>query len=331
MRRRAFIAALGGAAAWPIKVHAQQPAFQQGDRKRLVGLITAFTETDMHPLSVKFRERMRELGWIDGQNITIEVRTTAGDYEKLTSAASALVTEGTDVIVVMGTPVLAAVKRHTSTVPVVFTLVADPVAQGFVASLGRPGGNVTGLTNFEFAMGGKWLELLRELDRSIVRVTLITNPANANTAQFAQVITGAAKSTGVEAQTASVRNAIEIENVIVSAGNQPKSGLIIFPDGLLVVHHELIIKLASRFRLPAVYPFRIFPANGGLLSYGLDYPDVYRHAAEYADAILKGSKPGDLPVQAPNKFELAINLKTAKALGLTVPPGLLVAADEVIE
>jgi putative tryptophan/tyrosine transport system substrate-binding protein len=242
-----------------------------------------------------------------------------------------LVTEGADVIVAMGTPGLAAVKRHTSTIPVVFTLVADPVGQSFISSLARPGGNVTGLTNFEFAIGGKWLELLRELDRSIVRVTLITNPANATTARFVQVIAGAAKSTGLDAQTASVRNAAEMENAIVSAGNQPKSGLIIFPDGLLVGHHELIIKLAARFRLPAVYPFRIFPENGGLLSYGLDYSDVYRHAAEYVDAILRGSKPSDLPVQAPNKFELVINLKTAKALGLTVPPGLLVAADEVIE
>jgi ABC-type uncharacterized transport system substrate-binding protein len=326
MRRRAFFSLLGGAIATPFAARAQQ-----GDRKRLVGLITAFTETDMRPLSVTFRERMRELGWIDGQNITIELRTTGGDYAKLNSDAGALVTEGADVIVAMGTPGLAAAKRNTSMIPVVFTLVADPVGQRFIESLSRPGGNLTGLTNFEFAMGGKWLELLLNLDPGIARVALITNPANSNVAQFTPVIATAAKSIGVETQTVSIRDAADIEKAIESAGNQPKSGLIVFPDGLSVVHHELIIKLAARFRLPAVYPFRVFPANGGLVSYGLDYLDIHRHAAEYVDAILRGKKPGDLPVQAPNKFELVINLKTAKVLGLAVPQSLLVGADEVIE
>lgn len=327
MRRRDFIILVGSAAAgWPLIARGQQ-----GERKRLIGLITGFTETDMRPLSAKFRERMRELRWVDGQNVIIEVRAAAGDYAKLNSDAGALVTKGADVIVAMGTPGLAAVKRHTSTVPVVFTLVADPVGQGFIDNLARPGGNATGLTNFEFAIGGKWLELLRQLDPSIARVTLITNPANANTAQFVQTITAAGKSTGVEVQSASVHNGAEIEEAIRSAGEQPKSGLIVFPDSLPVVHHDLIITLTARLRLPAVYPFRIFPANGGLFSYGLAYPDIYRRAAEYVDAILRGKKPGDLPVQAPNKFELVINAKTAKALGLSVPPGLLVAADEVIE
>jgi putative ABC transport system substrate-binding protein len=326
MRRRAFFSLLGGAITIPFAARTQQ-----GDRKRLVGLITAFSETDMRPVSAAFRERMRELGWIDGQNVTIEVRTTGGDYAKLNSDAGALVAEQADVIVAMGTPGLAATKQHTSTIPVVFTLVADPVGQRFIESLSRPGGNLTGLTNFEFTIGGKWLELLRDLDPGIVRVALITNPANANTAQFVRVIAAAAKSLGVETQTVSVRNAAEIEEAIESAGNQPKSGLIVLPDGLAVVHHELIIKLAARFRLPAVYPFRIFPANGGLVSYGLDYPDIHRHAADYVDAILRGKKPGDLPVQAPNKFELVVNLKAAKAIGLAVPPGLLVGADEVIE
>jgi len=326
MRRRAFFSLLGGAITIPFAARTQQ-----GDRKRLVGLITAFSETDMRPVSAAFRERMRELGWIDGQNVTIEVRTTGGDYAKLNSDAGALVAEQADVIVAMGTPGLAATKQHTSTIPVVFTLVADPVGQRFSESLSRPGGNLTGLTKFEFTIGGKWLELLRDLDPGIVRVALITNPANANTAQFVRVIAAAAKSLGVETQTVSVRNAAEIEEAIESAGNQPKSGLIVLPDGLAVVHHELIIKLAARFRLPAVYPFRIFPANGGLVSYGLDYPDVHRHAADYVDAILRGKKPGDLPIQAPNKFELVVNLKAAKAIGLAVPPGLLVGADEVIE
>jgi len=326
MRRRAFFGLLGAAIAAPFATRAQQ-----GDRKRLVGLITGFTEADMRPISATFRERMRELGWIDGQNVSIEVLTTAGDYAKLKSDAGGLVTKGADVIVAMGTPALTAAKQHTSTTPVVFTLVADPVGQRFIESLSRPGGNLTGLTNFEFTIGGKWVELLRTLDPGIARIALIANPANANISQFADAIAIAAKSLGVETQTVSVRDAAEIEKAIESAGNQPKTGLIVLPDGLAVVHHELIIKLAARFRLPAVYPFRIFSANGGLASYGLDYLDIHRHAAEYVDAILRGKKPGELPVQAPNKFELLVNLKAAKALGLAVPPSLLVGADEVIE
>jgi ABC-type uncharacterized transport system substrate-binding protein len=326
MRRRQVIGLITGAVAWPLVA-----AAQQRERKRLVGLITGFTEADMRPLGMSFRQRMRELGWIEDQNITITVRTASGDYGKLDTAAAAMVSERADVIVAMGTPGLAAAKRHTSTIPVVFTLVADPVGQGFLQNLARPGGNVTGLTNFEFAIGGKWLHLLRELDPRIARVTLITNPANANTAQFVQAITAAGKSIGTEVQAASVRNELEIEDAIESAANQQNVGLIIFPDSLPVVHHELIIKLAERFRLPAIYPFRVFPSNGGLLSYGLAYSDVYRRAAEYVDAILKGVNPGDLPVQAPNKFELIINTKSAKALGLTVPQSLIVAADEVIE
>jgi putative ABC transport system substrate-binding protein len=326
MRRRTFFSLLGGAIAAPFAARAHQ-----GDRKRLVGLITAFTDTDMRPIGVTFRQRMRELGWIDGQNVTIDIRPTGGDYAKLSSDVAALVAEGADVIVAMGTPALEAAKRQTRVIPVVFTLVADPVGQRLIESLSRPGGNLTGLTNFEFSIGGKWLELLRNLDPGIARVALITNPANANTAQFLPVIATAAKSLGVETQSVSVRNAAEIEEAIESAGKQPRSGLIVFPDGLLVVHHELIVKLAARFRLPAVYPFRIFAASGGLVSYGLDYSDIFRNAAEYVDAILRGKKPGDLPVQAPNKFELVVNLKAAKALGLAVPQGLLVGADEVIE
>jgi putative ABC transport system substrate-binding protein len=326
MRRRDFIAAGAGAVAWPFIASAQQR-----DSKPLVGLITTFTEADMRPLEASFRDRMRELGWIDDQNITITLRTAGGDYAKLDSDAAAMVSGRADVIVAMGSPGLAAVKRHTGMIPVVFTLVADPVGQGFLQNLARPGGNVTGLTNFEFAVGGKWLSILRELDGTLLRVTLITNPENSNTAHFVETITAVGKSTGVEVRPISVRNAAEIETAIESATKQPHGGLIVFPDGLPVVHHELIITLAERFKLPAIYPFRIFPVNGGLLSYGLDYSDIYRRAAEYVDAILKGAKPGDLPVQAPNKFELIINAKAAKALGLTIPQNLQIAADEIIE
>jgi putative ABC transport system substrate-binding protein len=326
MRRRDFIVAGAGTVAWPFIASAQQRV-----SKPLVGLITGFTEADMRPLDASFRGRMRELGWIDDQNITITLRTAGGDYPKLDSDAASMVSERADVIVAMGTPGLAAVKRHTSTIPVVFTLVADPVGVGFLQNLARPGGNITGFTNFEFVVGGKWLSILRELDGTLLRVTLITNPVNPNTAHFVETITAAGKSTGVEVRSSSVRDAAEIEAAIESAAKQPHGGLIVFPDSLPVVHHDLIVKLAERFKLPAIYPFRIFPVNGGLLSYGLDYPDIYRRAAEYVDAILKGAKPGDLPDQAPNKFELIINAKAAKALGLTIPQNLQIAADEIIE
>ncbi len=326
MRRREFITLVGSAAAWPITARAQQ-----SERKRMVGLLSGLAEAEMRPLAAGFRDRMRRLGWIEGRNITTDVRAAGGDLARVDTDARAMVAAGADVIVALGTPGLTAVNRHTKTVPIVFTMVADPVGQGLIANLSRPGGNATGLTNFEFTIGGKWLELLAQVSGDLSRVILITNPANPNTQQFVQAMIDAGKTRGIEVNPVPVSNAGEIESAIALAGSKPGNGLIVFPDFLAVVHHARIIKLAEQHRLPAAYPFRIFTANGGLMSYGLDYVVVYRQAADYVDRILRGAKPADLPVEAPNKFELIINLKTAKALGLTVPASLLVAADEVIE
>jgi ABC-type uncharacterized transport system substrate-binding protein len=327
MRRRDFIGALGtGVLAFPPFALAQER-----DRKRLVGLITGFSEKEMLPLATAFRARMQELGWTDGQNVIIDVRTASGDYAKLDAEAGRLVAAPADVIVAMGTPGLTATRRHTRTTPVVFTQVADPVGQRLIDSLAHPGGNATGLTNFEFSFGGKWIELLNELDPRISHLTLITNPANENTTQFVRVITAAADAKKISTRVASVRGAADIQDAIEACSKQPGGALIIFPDSLPIVHRALIIELAGRYKLPAVYPFRIFPEAGGLLSYGTSFKAIYERAAEYVDKILKGTKPADLPVEAPTKLELVINLKTAKELGLTISPSLQVAADEAIQ
>ena len=327
MKRREFITLLGGAAAvWPLVARAQQP-----DRVRRVGVLAGFTEAEGVPLVEAFRDRLKELGWTEGRNLSIDARFTSGDFKALTDSAGALVKANADVIFAQGTPGFKAVRQHSSIMPVVFTLVADPVGQGLIQSLSRPGGYATGFTNFEFSIGGKWLELLMELDPRVKRVVLIANPANPNGVPFSQFIEASGRSVGVDVSTANVRNAAEIDAAIVALAQQPDGGLIVFPDSLAVVHRELITRLAATYRVPAVYPFGIFPKNGGLSSYGLDFPELYRQAAVYVDRILRGASPADLPVQAPTKFELVINLKAAKALNLTVPPSLLARADEVIE
>ena len=325
MRRREFFMLLGGAAAWPAFAIAQQ------DKKRLVGLIAAFNEKEMMPLVAAFRARMQELGWIEGQNIVFDVRATSGDYAKLDAEADSLVSASADVIVAQGTSGLVAARKSTRTIPVVFTQVADPVGQRLIDSLARPGGNATGLTNFEFAFGAKWIELLVELDPTISHVTLITNPANENTAQFVKVITAAGDNKKVVIRVASVRDAADIQEAIENCSKKPAGGLIIFPDGSLINHRELIVELAARYRLPAVYPFRIFPEVGGLLSYGPNFKAIFRQTAEYVDKILRGARPADLPVQAPTELEFVINLKTVQALGLTVSPRLQIAANELIQ
>ena len=263
MRRREFTILLAGAAAWPGVAIAQQD-----NKKRLVGLISAFNDKEMMPLVAAFRARMQELGWVEGQNIVFDVRTTSGDYAKLDTEAGSLVLAAADVIVAQGTPGLVAAKKSTKTVPVVFMQVADPVGQRLIDGLAHPGGNATGLTNFEFAFGAKWIELLVELDPMISHVTLITNPANENTAQFVKVITAAGDTKKVAVRVASVRDTADVEDAIENCSKKPGGGLIIFPDGLLINHREPIVELAARYRLPAVYPFRIFPEVGGLLSYG---------------------------------------------------------------
>jgi putative ABC transport system substrate-binding protein len=260
MRRREFIVLLGGAAAWPTVAIAQQDS-----KKRLIGLIAAFNDKEMMPLVAAFRARMQELGWIEGQNIVFDVRTTSGDYAKLDKEAGSLASAAADVIVAQGTPGLVAAKKSTKTIPVVFTQVADPVGQRLIDSLARPGGNATGLTNFEFTFGAKWIELLAELDPTILHVTLITNPANENTAQFVKVITAAGDTKKVAVRVASVRDATDIQDAIENCSKKPGGGLVIFPDGLLINHREPIVELAARYRLPAVYPFRIFPEVGAFI------------------------------------------------------------------
>jgi putative ABC transport system substrate-binding protein len=326
MRRREFTILLASAAAWPGVAIAQQD-----NKKRLVGLISAFNDKEMMPLVAAFRARMQELGWVEGQNIVFDVRTTSGDYTKLDTEAGSLVLAAADVIVAQGTPGLVAAKKSTKTVPVVFMQVADPVGQRLIDGLAHPGGNATGLTNFEFAFGAKWIELLVELDPMISHVTLITNPANENTAQFVKVITAAGDTKKVAVRVASVRDAADIQDAIENCSKKPGGGLIIFPDGLLINHRELIVELAARYRLPAVYPFRIFPEVGGLLSYGPNFKVIFRRTAEYVDKILRGARPADLPVEAPTELEFVINLKTALALGLTVSPRLQIAANELIQ
>jgi putative ABC transport system substrate-binding protein len=326
MRRRGFMAGLGAAAAWPLEARAQQ-----SERSRRIGIVAGFTESEMPPLESAFREKLYSLGWKEGANVTVDVRLGGGDYKRMGEDAGRLVSLRPDVIVAQGTPGVVAVRQHSQTVPVIFIMVADPVRTGLVESLARPGGYATGFTNFEFSIGGKWLELLREVFPALEHVTLISHPGNPTAGQFAEHIEDVGRAVAINVKTASVHNLSEIEAAIAAAAQLPRGGLIIFPDSLAVVHRDLIVALAAQHQLPAVYPFRFFSSDGGLLSYGLDFPELYRQAAGYVDRILRGEKTADLPVQAPTKFELVVNLKTAKTLGLTIPPSVLIRADEVIE
>lgn len=326
MRRRQFLGVGAATVIWPLAARAQ-PA----ERVRRIGIVVGSAEAEMQPRLAALRDKLRELGWTEGHNLAIDARLGRGDFKRMKDDAGLLVGSKPDVIITNGTPALTAVRAHSHSVPVVFVFVADPVRQGLVESLARPGANTTGFTNFEFAIGGKWVELLNEVSPRVAHVTFMANPANPNVDQFSQVVATTARSAGLDARAVSVRNATEITVAIADAARQPNGGLIVSPDGLTTLHRDLIVGLAAHHRLPAVYPFRPFAAQGGLMSYGLDFADVYRQAAVYVDRILRGVQAADLPVQAPNKFELVINLKAAKALGLTVPPTLLARADEVIE
>ena len=277
-----------------------------------------------------FRERLRESGWTEGRNITIDARFTAGDTARLGAESASLVASGASVIVAQGGPGVLAVQQHSRTVPIVFTLVGDPVGLGLVESIARPGGQVTGFTNFEASIGGKWLEVLKEIDPRVRRVAVLLNARNESNPVFIPLIQAAGRSLSVDVSTASVRSAAEIENAI-TAFAQPGCGLIVLPDSLAVAQRALIVELAARHGLPAVYPNSTFTTGGGLMSYGIDIAEIYRQAASYVDRILRGAKPADLPVHAPTKFELAINVRTARSLGLAVPQSLLGRADEVIE
>ena len=330
MKRREFIAALGGAAAWPLVARAQQP-----ERMRLIGMLMPFAEGDPETQQrvAALRQGLAQLGWNEGRSLRIEHRwATTPDEDARRRFAKELVDLQPDLILTNDTNMTAAVLQQTHTLPIVFVQVADPVGSGFVTSFPRPGGNATGFTNFPLTLSSKWLELLMELAPRTVRVMFLFNPPTAPYAQrFLQFFKAATSSIGVEAVTSAVHDAAEIETVIAAFAREPSGGLIVLPSSFTVVHQDLVIALPTRYRLPAVYAFRFYPANGGLMSYGNVPADSYRQASVYVDRILRGAKPADLPVQAPVRFELVINLKTAMALGLTVPPTLLARADEVIE
>jgi ABC-type uncharacterized transport system substrate-binding protein len=327
MRRRAFITLLGGAVAWPLAARAQQA----GPRYR-IGVMLGFEANDPEARRyiAALKEGLQDLGWTDGRNIEFDYRWPAADPERIRAGAIELVGTRPSVILVNSTPATRILHRETQTVPVIFVNIADPIRSGFVASLANPGGNLTGFTNFEPAMGGKWLELLKEIAPDRTRTALLFNP-NTHSGQYFRLIETVAPSLGMESMQLPVKDAAEIERGIASLGQRQKAGLVVMPDTFATVHRDLIIALAALHGVPAIYPFRNFVKAGGLISYGLDDADLYRRAASYVDRILKGAKPADLPVQAPSKFELVINLKSAKALGLDVPGFLQQRADEVIE
>jgi putative tryptophan/tyrosine transport system substrate-binding protein len=328
MRRREFIAALGGvAASWPLAVRAQQ-----SDRVRRIGVLMTLAADDpeAQPRNAAFLQALGELGWTVGRNLQIDYRWS-GAADQIRSAAAELAALAPDVILVSSSPALAAMQQATRTVPIVFVAVIDPVGAGFVESLARPGGNITGFLVFEYGLSVKWLELLKEIAPGVTRVAVLRDPAIASgVGQFA-VIQSVAPSLGVDVRPINLSDAGEIERAVRAFARSPNGGLIVTASPLALIHRELIATLAAQHRLPTVYSFRYFVAVGGLISYGPSSIDPYRRSATYVDRILKGEKPADLPVQAPTKYELAINLKTAKALGLEVPPSLLARADEVIE
>ncbi len=327
MRRREFITLLGGTAAWPLAAAAQP------ERMRRIGVLMAHAESDPEGqiFVAVFRETLQKLGWDEGRNIRIDVRWAA-EIELMAGFAKELAALQPDVILTNNTPTTAAVLQQTTTIPIVFAVVADPVGSGFVASLARPDGNVTGFTLTEPAMTSKWLELLKEIAPHVSRVAFLFNPAATPYRDiYLNPFKAAAPNFAVQAIPAPVHSPSELETVIAAQAREPNSGLIVMPDGFMNVHRAKITSLADRWRLPAVYPFRFFAELGGLLCYGNEQRDQFRLAATYVDRVLRGGKPRDLPVQAPARFELVINLKTAKALGLDVPMQLQQRADEVIE
>jgi putative ABC transport system substrate-binding protein len=329
MRRREFITLLGGAATWPLAARAQQL-----ERVRKVGvLIGVAGDPETKTWVATFRKRLDELGWKEGGNLQIEERWTAGDPERNRTFAGELLAKKPDAIFAFSSVAVAALQQESGTVPIVFTAISDPVGSGFVESLARPGRNATGFTNFVPTMAAKWLEVLKEIAPQVKRAVLLFNPQTAPyVAEYYQrPFEAAAPSFGVQASAVLVRQTAEIEAALGDLAHQPGGGLVVPPDNFSYVHRGLIFTLAARHRVPAVYPFRFMAREGGLVSYGVDLGETFPRAAEYIDRILKGARAADLPVQAPINFELGINLKTAKALGLEVPATLLARADEVIE
>jgi ABC-type uncharacterized transport system substrate-binding protein len=327
MQRREFITLLGGAAAaWPLAA--------QAERVRRVAFLHPYAENDPEVLArvVAFRQGLEALGWTENHNIRIEHRYSGGDLAQIRAYTSELVRSAPDLIAGSGTPVIAALKQATGTIPIVFSVVNDPVGQGFVASLSRPGGNITGLTFIDFPLIGKWLEMLKEIAPGVRRMTLMFNPDTTPFyPAFLRELGAAPASLAVELSASPVHDEEEIDAVIAAFAREPPGGLIAAPDAFINNHRRLVMALTERYRLPAIYGHRQFVTEGALISYGPDTADIVRRSASYVDRILRGEKAAGLPVQAPTKYELVINLKTAKALGLDVPASLLARADEVIE
>jgi putative ABC transport system substrate-binding protein len=329
VRRREFISLLGGVmVACPLAGRAQQP-----DRVRRIGVLMVLAENDPQSRArvTAFQEGLGKLGWTVGRNLAIDYRWGVSSPERARAATTELLSLAPDLILANAVAAVRGAQQATRTVPIVFTGVSEPVAQGLVASLARPGGNTTGFTNLEPSVGGKWAELLNEIAPRVTRVAIMFNPASPSPAQFISSLEAAGARLGLEMVEARVHEPAEIEGFFTRFGREPGVGVILPPDTFTGFHHKLIVELAARNRLPAIYPFGFFSAAGGLVSYGPDVTDQFRRSVTYVDRILRGETPGDLPVQQPTKFEFVINLKAAKALGLTVPDKLLVAADEVIE
>ena len=329
IRRREFIVTLGGAAAWPLAARAQQ-----AEQIRRIAMLSGLTASDPEAQArlAAFHQGLKEVGWTADRTLHIDFRWSSGDTAETQTLARELVELNPELIVGMTTPAVAALVKETKTIPIVFAGIVDPIGRGFVSNMARPGGNVTGILNFEFSMGGKWLETLKQVAPTVRRVALLFNPETAPfAASFVRVIEGSAISFAVEPTAAPVYDAAQLERAMIDLAAKPGGGLIVLPDVFTIGHRDLIIGLAARHRVPAVYPLRAFAVSGGLISDSGDTSDILRRTASYIDRILKGAKPGDLPVQSPTKFELVINLKTAKSLGLEIPPMLLARADEVIE
>jgi putative ABC transport system substrate-binding protein len=328
IRRREFITLGGATAAWPLAARAQQP----GAMPR-IGLLSVFAESDPEGQALirELIQRLQELGWTNGRNVQVEFRFAGEDAARISTLASELIELRPDVVLASGALAATALRQQTLSIPIVFVQVVDPVSAGFVTNLARPEGNITGFTNFEFSVGGKWLQLLKECAPSVDRIAVVFDPANPTWAAYLRTIEAAAPSFGVRLIPAGVRDAAEITQRVATFARDPNGALVVLPSPVTIRHRETIIVAAARHRLPTIYPYRFFTVDGGLMSYASDVLDSYRRAASYVDRILRGAKVAELPVQQPIKYELTINVQTAKALGLEVPPTLLARADEVIE
>jgi putative tryptophan/tyrosine transport system substrate-binding protein len=329
MRRREFIAVVSGAAAaWPLFARGQQD-----ERARRVGFLSAFAESDpeVQGFIRVLVQRLRELGWTNGGNVQFDFRFGEADTTHTSMLATELIELRPDVVLASGSLAAIALRQQTLSIPIVFVQVVDPVAAGFVTNLARPEGNITGFTNFEFSVGEKWLQLLKECAPSVDRIAVVFDPANPTWTAYLRAIEAAAPSFGLRLIPAGVRDPAEIAQRFATFARDPNGALVVLPGAVVIRHREAIIVAAARYRLPAIYPYRFFTTDGGLMSYGSDIADLHRRAASYVDRILRGAKVAELPVQLPTKYELTINVKTAKALGVIIPPAVLAIADEVIE